>query len=158
VSKLNPLLAEVTLQGAVVLDGLGFASQAHVKEVVMRECPEGGAFEVFLDPMLLWCCNPGYSLVTNWEEMTRAMDEDYSATARKVVASYYQTHFWWYAEGKHVVAGKVMAAFKDADKWNGLSGMDGWCHEIAPPQRRLPRCGCPTSCHQTADLLLWRSR
>jgi hypothetical protein len=44
------------------------------------------------------------------------MDENYSSTAWKVVASYYQTHCWWYAEGKPVVAGKVMAAFKDADK------------------------------------------
>ena len=44
------------------------------------------------------------------------MEEDYSATARKVVASYYQTHCWWYVEGDPVVAGKVMATFKDADK------------------------------------------
>ncbi len=29
-----------------------------------------------------------------------------------------------------MVAGKVLAAFKDADKWNGLSGMDGRHHKI----------------------------
>jgi hypothetical protein len=29
-----------------------------------------------------------------------------------------------------VVAGKVLAAFKDAEKWNGGSGMDGWRHKI----------------------------
>ena len=58
------------------------------------------------------------------------MEEDFSSNARKVVASYYQTHCWWYAVGKPVVAGKVMAVFKDTDKWNGLSGMDGRHHEI----------------------------
>ncbi len=63
-------------------------------------------------------------------ETTRAMEEDYSPTARKVVASYYQAHCAWYAEGKQVVPGKVLAAFKDAEKWNGGSGMDGPCHKI----------------------------
>ncbi len=29
-----------------------------------------------------------------------------------------------------MVTGKVLAAFKDADKWTGLSGMDGQCHKI----------------------------
>ena len=76
----------------MILDGLAFTSEAQVKEVVIRECPEGDAFEVFLDPMLLWCCNPCYSPVTNWEKIARAMDEDYSATTRKVAVSYYQMH------------------------------------------------------------------
>jgi hypothetical protein len=39
------------------------------------------------------------------------MEEDYSSTARKVVALYYQTHCYWYSEGKPVVTGKTMAAF-----------------------------------------------
>jgi hypothetical protein len=58
------------------------------------------------------------------------MEEDYSPTARKVVALYYQSHCAWYAEGKQVVPGKVLAAFKDAEKWIGGSGMDGCHHEI----------------------------
>jgi hypothetical protein len=62
--------------------------------------------------------------------MTLAMEDDYSSTARKVVALYYQMHCCWYSEGKPVVAGKVMAAFKDANKLNGLSSMDGCHHEI----------------------------
>ncbi len=54
----------------MILDGLSFTSEAQVREVVMKECPKGDAFEVFLDPMLLWCCDPGYSPVTNWEMPT----------------------------------------------------------------------------------------
>jgi hypothetical protein len=29
-----------------------------------------------------------------------------------------------------VVAGKVLAAFEEAEKWNGGSGMDSRCHKI----------------------------
>ncbi len=47
------------------------------------------------------------------------MKEDYSTTDRMVVASYYQTHCWWYAEGNPVV-----------DKWEGMSGMDRCWREI----------------------------
>ncbi len=72
----------------MILDGLGFTLEAKVKKTVMR----GDAFEVFLDAMSLWCCDTGFSPVTDWEKMTRAMEEDYSPTARKVVALYYQTH------------------------------------------------------------------
>ncbi len=52
--RVESLLAEVTLQGGVILDGLAFTAEAQVREVVMRECPKGDAFEVFLDPMSLW--------------------------------------------------------------------------------------------------------
>ena len=58
------------------------------------------------------------------------MEEDYSTTARKVVTSYYQAHCWWYAEGKPAVAGTTLAAFKNMDKWEGMSGMDRHWHEI----------------------------
>ena len=127
---MESLTAGVTTQGMNILDGLGFASEARVREVVEMECPGGDAFEVFLDVVSLWCCDPGYAPATNWEKTTRAMEEDYSTTARKVVASYYQTHCWWYAEGKPAVAGTTLAAFKNTDKWEGMSGMDGRRREI----------------------------
>jgi hypothetical protein len=128
--EVESLTAGVTTQGMNILDGLGFASEAQVREVVEMECPRGDAFEVFLDVVSLWCCDPGYAPATNWEKTTRAMEEDYSTTARKVVASYYQTHCWWYAEGKPAVAGTTLAAFKNTDKWEGMSGMDGRRREI----------------------------
>jgi hypothetical protein len=128
--EVESLSAGVTTQGMNILDGLGFASEAQVREVVERECHGGDAFEVFLDVVSLWCCDPGYAPATNWEKTTRAMEEDYSTTARKVVASYYQTHCWWYAEGKPAVAGTTLTAFKNTDKWEGMSGMDGRCCEI----------------------------
>ena len=96
----------------------------------MKECPMGDAFKVFLDAMSLFCCDPSYSPATGWEKFTRSMEENYSPTVRKVVSSYYQTYGTWYAEGKPVVAGKLLAAFKDVDKWSGSSGMDGRRHEI----------------------------
>ena len=128
--EVESLTAGVTTQGMNILDGLGFASEAQVREVVEMECPGGDAFEVFLDVVSLWCCDPGYAPATNWEKTTRSMEEDYSTTARKVVASYYQTHCWWYAEGKPAVAGTTLAAFKNTDKWEGMSGMDGRRREI----------------------------
>jgi hypothetical protein len=90
--RLESLLVDIAAQGGVVLDGLGFVSEAQVKVVVLEECPEGDAFEVFLDPMSLFCCDPVYIPVTGWKKTTKAMEEDYSPTARKVVALYYQAH------------------------------------------------------------------
>ncbi len=58
------------------------------------------------------------------------MEEDYSTTARKVIASYYQTYCWCYAKGKSAVAGATLAAFKNTDKWEGMSGMDRRQREI----------------------------
>ncbi len=46
------------------------------------------------------------------------------------MALYYQTHCYHYTEGKVAQAGIRLAAFKDYDKWNGVSGMDGCRKEI----------------------------
>jgi len=54
--EVESLSGGVTTQGMNILDGLGFASEAQVREVVERECPGGDAFEVFLDVVSLWCC------------------------------------------------------------------------------------------------------
>jgi len=128
--RVEGLLVALASHGGVVLDGLVFSSKAQVKEVVMKEYPMGDAFEVFLDMMSLFCCDPSYSPATGWEKFTCSMEEKYSPTARKVVSSYYQTYGTWYAEGKPVVARKLLAAFKDVDKWSRSSGIDGRHHEI----------------------------
>ncbi len=61
-----------------------------------------------------------------------------------------------------MVARKVMAMFKYADKWNGLSGMDGRRHEIetsaATSAEIATKRGWPTNYQLMADLLLWHSR
>jgi len=124
------LSAAVTAQGGQVLDGLGFASEAMVTILVMKECPKGDAFEVFLDVTSLFCCDSTYSPVSGWEKSMRGMEDDFSLSARKVVASYAQSHCAWYTDGKPVVAGKLLAAFKDANHWNGVGGMDGRRNEI----------------------------
>ncbi len=128
--RVDLLSTELTLQGGGVLDGLGFGSEGQVREVVMKESPKGDAFEVFLDVMSLFCCDPAYVPVAGWEKFTRSMEDDYSPTACKVVSSYYQAHCAWYAEGKLVTLGKLLGAFKDAEKWNGGSRMDGRRHKI----------------------------
>jgi len=124
------LSAAVTAQGGQVLDGLGFASEAMVRILVIKECPKGDAFEVFLDVTSLFCCDSTYSPASGWEKATRSMEDDFSPSARKVVASYAQSHCAWYTDGKPVVAGKLLAAFKDTDRWNGVGGMDGRRNEI----------------------------
>ncbi len=51
--EVESLTAGLTTQGMNILDGLGFASEARVREVVEMECPGGDAFEVFLDVVSL---------------------------------------------------------------------------------------------------------
>ncbi len=128
--ELDALLSNITVQGGVVLDGLSFTTEAQVRAAVLLECPLADAIKVFLDVMSLFCCNPMYAPVAGWEKTTHSMDEDYSAAACKVVSSYHQTHCAWYTEGKIVVPGKVLAAFKDADNWNRIGGLDGHHHKI----------------------------
>ena len=128
-TQVKALSTEVSLQGGAVLDGLGFTSEAQVRECVLHECPKGGAFKVFLDLVLLFCCNPDKP-VPRWEKQTLTMDKSYSATAHKVVSFYYKTHCVWYTGGKKVILGKLLAAFKTSDGWKGVSGMDGRRQEI----------------------------
>ena len=156
----DSLSAAVTAQGGQVLDGLGFASEAMVRILVMKECPKGDAFEVFLDVTSLFCCDSTYSPVSGWEKSTRGMEDNFSPSARKVVASYAQSHCAWYTDGKPVVAGKLLAAFKDADRWNGVGGMDGRRNEIETSQRqpllRLHVVTSRTSCRCPANLPFWQ--
>ncbi len=99
-----------------MLDGLGFASKVMVRILVMKECPKGDAFEIFLDVTSIFCCNSMYSPTLGWEKSMRGMEDNFSPLAWKVVASYAQSHCAWYTDGKPVVAGKLLAAFKDADR------------------------------------------
>jgi hypothetical protein len=55
------LSAAVTAQGGQVLDGLGFASEVMVHLLVMKECPKGDTFKVFLDVTSIFCCDSMYS-------------------------------------------------------------------------------------------------
>ena len=124
------LSAAVTAQGRQVLDGLGFASEVMVCILMIKECHKGDAFEVFLDVTFIFCRNSTYSPASGWEKLTRGMEENFSPSARKVVASYTQSHCAWYTDGKPVVAGKLLAAFKDTDCWNRVGGMDGRRNKI----------------------------
>ncbi len=112
------------------MDDLGFASKALVCILVMKECPKGDVFKVFLDVTSIFCCDSTYSPALGWEYSTRGMEENFSPSSRKVVAPYAQSHYVWYTDGKPVVVGKLLAAFKNADHWNGVRGMDGRRNKI----------------------------
>ncbi len=129
-ADVESLSAAVISQGGQVLDGLGFASEVMVCILVMMKCPKGDAFEVFLDVTSIFCCNSMYSPVSGWEKSTRGMEEKFSPSAQKVVASYTQSHCAWYTDGKPVVAGKLVAVFKDTDLWNGVGGINGRRNKI----------------------------
>ncbi len=81
----------------------------------MRECPKGDAFKVFLDVMSLFCCDPIYLPVPGWGKKMRSMEDDFTPTACKVIALYYEAHCAWYMDGVKVTSGKLLAAFKDSD-------------------------------------------
>ena len=60
-----------------------------------------------------------------------AADGQYSATARKVVVSYYnQQHSFFYTKGKPAIAGTRITVFKTAETWHGDGVFDGRRHEI----------------------------
>jgi hypothetical protein len=113
--QLEYLSADIASQGGTALDGLSFTSKAQVREAVLRECPKRDAFEVFLDVMLLFCCDPVYVPVLGWEKKTQAIEEDYSSMAWEDVLSYYEPHCAWYTDGVKVISGKLLAAFKNAN-------------------------------------------
>ena len=70
------------------------------------------------------------------------MEDGFSPTAQKVVASYSQPHCSWYTDPKPVVTGKLLPAFKDADFWNGVGGMDGRRNEIETSAATLSEIVC----------------
>ncbi len=128
--QVESLSAEISSQGGIVLDGLGFTSEAQVRDFVLQECPEGDAFKVFLDVVSLFCCDPVYKPAPGWEKQTCAMDDGYSTTTRKAITLYYKPHCAWYTGGKKVILGKLLGVLKTLDGWIGVSGMDGSCQEI----------------------------
>jgi hypothetical protein len=130
--KLDQLAADITAQGRAVLGRHTFSLEGNVRYLAMLECPSGDAFVAFVDPMVLFNHDAMYVPVTNWEKMTRAMEESgtLSVTNRKVVASYNLQYLFWHTEGKQVVMGKVLAVFASAEKWSGMGGMDGQRVEI----------------------------
>ncbi len=97
------------------MDGLGFASKAMVRILVVQEGPWGNAFEIFLNVTSLFCCDSTYSPASGWEKLMRGMEDGFSPTARKVAASYSQPHCSWYTDAKPVVARKLLPAFKDTN-------------------------------------------
>jgi len=129
-ARIESFASDLAAQGSGVLDGLAFRSEAQALEAVLDEAPDGVSSEVFLDVVSLFCCDQSYEPSTSWAKLTKALENDYSLTARKVVASYYQTYCYHYTEGKVAQAGIKLQAFKDYDKWNGVSGMDGRRKEI----------------------------
>ena len=129
-ARIESFASDLAAQGSGVLDGLAFRSEAQALEAVLDEAPNGVSFEVFLDVVSLFCCDQSYEPSTSWAKLTKALENDYSLTARKVVASYYQTYCYHYTEGEVAQAGIKLQAFKDYDKWNGVSGMDGRRKEI----------------------------
>ncbi len=107
--------------------------------VFVRECPQGDAFALFVDPVSIYCHDSMYSPVVGWEKTTKAMEESgvMPVTDRKVVASYNCSHAFWFTDGKPVIAGKVIGAFASADKWTGTGGMDGHRVEIETSSETL---------------------
>ncbi len=160
-SKLNQLAADITAQGGAVLGRHTFSSEGNVKDLAMLECPSGDAFAAFVDPMVLFNHDAMYVPVSNWEKTTKAVEESgaLSVTDRKVVASYNLQYIFWHAEGKQVVAGKVLAAFASAEKWSGTGGMDGRRVEIelsADTAADAVRTMMQTGCRRGVSLLSWR--
>jgi hypothetical protein len=130
--ELDAIKADVTAQGGVMLGHHTFSSEIQVMQIAMKECPQGDAFALFVDPVSIYCHDAMYSPVVGWEKTTKAMEESgvMSVTDRKVVASYNCNHAFWFTDGKPVVAGKVIGAFASAEKWTGTGGMDGRRVEI----------------------------
>jgi hypothetical protein len=137
--ELNAIKADVTAQGGVMLGHHTFSSEIQVMQIAMKECPQGDAFALFVDPVSIYCHDSMYSPVVGWEKTTKAMEESgvMSVTDHKVVASYNCNHAFWFTDGKPVVAGKVIGAFASAEKCTGTGGMDGRRVEIETSSRQL---------------------
>jgi len=125
--ELDAIKAEVTAQGGMMLGHHTFSSEIQVLQIAMKECPQGDAFALLVDPVSIYCHDSIYAPVVGWEKTTKAMEESgvMSVTDRKVVASYNCNHAFWFTDGKPVVAGTVIGAFASAEKWAGMGGMDG---------------------------------
>ncbi len=140
---LEALSEDISAQGGVVLNGLGFILEAQVRVV---------------DSMLLFCCDPSYIPVTGWVKTTQVMEEYYSPTARKMVASYYQAHCAWYEEGKPVAAGKCWLLSRMPRSGMGEAGWTGAgtrLRLLLPRLRISPRLGLGTSCLWMINVCPW---
>ena len=58
---LDSFKADVTAQGGVVFGQHTFTSELQVLQVAMLECPQGDAFGMFVNPVLIFCHDAMYS-------------------------------------------------------------------------------------------------
>jgi hypothetical protein len=129
---LDAIKADLTNQGGIVFGQHTFTSELQVLQVAMSECPQGDAFGLFVDPILLFCHDAMYSPCSSWQKDMKAMEElgFMSISDRKVVASYDLNTPWWFSKDKQVTGGKVIGTFAMAEKWQGMGGMIGRREEI----------------------------
>jgi hypothetical protein len=130
--RVEGLAADITAQKGVVLGKHAFTSELQLLQVCMKECLKGNAFAAFVDPMVIFCFDPAYVPLGEWETLTKAMEKsgNYPVMDRKVVASYNAHHSHWFSKGKMVVSSKTLPAFSSKEKWQGTGGMDGRRVEI----------------------------
>ena len=60
-NHLDSIKADVTAQGGVVFGQHTFTSELQVLQVAMLECPQGDAFGMFVNPVLIFCHDAMYS-------------------------------------------------------------------------------------------------
>jgi hypothetical protein len=140
--ELDAIKADVMAQGSVMLGHHTFSSEIQVMQIAMKECLQGDAFALFVDPVSIYCHDSMYSPVVGWEKTMKVMEESgvMSVTDRKVAASYNYNHAFWFTDGKPVVTGKVIGAFASAEKWAGSGGMDGCRVEIETSSETAGDC------------------
>jgi hypothetical protein len=145
--RLDRLAADITAQGRVVLGRHTFTSELQLLQLCLKECPKGDAFAAFIDPMVVFCFDPSYVLMTGWDTLTKAMEKSGShpVVDRKVVASLNAQYSFWFLEGKLVVAGKTLPAFASKEKWQGtqVEWMDGGRRLNSPWILRRMGCRLP---------------
>ena len=52
-----------------------FTLELHLSRLCVKECPKGGVFAAFVDPMVIFCFYPSYTPLTGWETLTKAMEK-----------------------------------------------------------------------------------
>jgi len=136
-ARIVKLEADVVAQGGVVFDHSSYSSEQEIKNLVLREDPQGSAIAAFVTPLTIFSHDNNFVPAKGWRDTVKAelKTGGFTAAEGKFLCAATQRLPSWYAGTGEVVAGKLLSAFTTMDGWKGRGGIIGQKGVIAASAR-----------------------
>ena len=126
-ARIVKLEADVVAQGGVVFEHSSFSSEQEIRDIVLREDPQGKAIAAFVTPITVYAHDTAFVPTKGWRDTVKAELKTggfTAAEAKFLVAATLRLPSWYVGSGE-AVAGKQLHAFTSVIGWKGRGGIIG---------------------------------